>query len=103
MAATGWPTAADLSAHLGLDVADDAVNVAGCNDAAIADCIYYVGLDPVAGTSDAGQFRGVLLMGSWWYENRNRPEGLDSLNAMATPYYRKVAWGIVGRGLMVIA
>jgi hypothetical protein len=51
--------------------------------------------DPVAGPADAETSEGVLLLGQWWYENRNRPEGLDSLNPMASPYYRRVAAGIV--------
>jgi hypothetical protein len=87
---------------LGLTDGDDASRVTAANAAAQADAVNY-GLDPVAGATDAGIFEGILLMGQWWYENRNRPEGLDSLNPMATPYYRKVAIGIMTRGKPAIA
>ena len=100
--ATGWPTAADLAARLGLSPTDDAGRVANANDAAAADAVRILGgdasFDPVAGPDDASQFEAVLLMAQWQYENRNRPEGLDSLNAMATPYYRKVAFGMITKG-----
>ena len=58
---------------------------------------------PRPGATDAGQYEAILLLGQWWYENRNRPEGLDSLNPMASPYYRRVALGILQRGVLPIA
>ena len=50
-----------------------------------------------------GQYEAILLLGQWWYENRNRPEGLDSLNPVASPYYRRTALGILQRGVIPIA
>ena len=83
----GWPSDADLADRLGLAAGDDADRVAAANAAAIADAVavWPARLDPVAGPDDAGQFEAVLLLGQWWYENRNRPEGLDSLNPVAAP------------------
>jgi hypothetical protein len=103
VAASGWPSDADLADRLGLASGDDAGRVSSANAAAAADAVAVVGLDPVAGVSDAGQFEAVLLLGQWWYENRNRPEGLDSLNPIASPYYRRVALGILARGTVAIA
>ena len=103
----GWPTAADLANRLGLAATDDADRVAAANEAAIADAIAALAgndtVDPDAGPDDAGQTEAVLLLGQWWYENRNRPEGLDSLNPMASPYYRRVALGILQRGKLPVA
>ena len=101
--ATGWPSDSDLADRLGITADDDAARVEAANAAAVADAVAVAGLDPDAGTVDAGQYEAVLLLGQWWYENRNRPEGLDSLNAMASPYYRRVALGILARGKMPIA
>jgi hypothetical protein len=101
--ATGWPADSDLANRLGLSATDDVDRVAAANAAAQADAIAVVGLDPVAGTLDGGQFEAVLLLGQWWYESRNRPEGLDSLNPAASPYYRRTALGILARGALPIA
>jgi hypothetical protein len=101
--ATGWPADADLADRLGLAAGDDVARVSAANAAAAADAVAVVGLDPVAGAAEAGQFEAVLMLGQWWYENRNRPEGLDSLNPIASPYYRRVALGILARGKVPIA
>jgi hypothetical protein len=98
-----WPTDADLASRLGLGPGEDAERVTQANGAAIADAVAVVGLDLETGPEDAGQFEAVLLLGQWWYENRNRPEGLDSLNPGAAPYYRRVALGILARGTMPVA
>ena len=101
--ATGWPADSDLAERLNLAAGDDATRVTNANAAAQAAGIWF-GMDPDAGPTDAELFEAVLLLGQWWFENRNRPEGLDSLNPMATPYYRKVAIGIFqGRLGMPIA
>lgn len=99
----GWPSDQDLADRLGLAAADDAGRVTAANAAAIADAVAVVGLDPVGGCQDPGQLEAVLLLGQWWYENRNRPEGLDSLNPVASPYYRRVAIGILQRGTLPVA
>jgi hypothetical protein len=99
----GWPTDADLANRLGLAATDDVDRVTAANTAAIADAVALVDLDPVAGCQDPGQLEAVLLLGQWWYENRNRPEGLDSLNPVASPYYRRVAIGILQRGRLPVA
>jgi hypothetical protein len=102
----GWPSDADLADRLGLSAGDDTGRVTAANAAAIADAVAVLAgtdLDPVAGPDDAGQTEAVLLLGQWWYENRNRPEGLDSLNPMASPYYRRVAIGILQRGQLPVA
>lgn len=99
----GWPLDAELADRLGLSPGDDAPRVAAANDAAQADAVAVAGLDPELGAVDAGQYEAILLLGQWWYENRNRPEGLDSLNPMASPYYRRVALGILQRGVLPIA
>ena len=101
--ATGWPADADLADRLGLTATDDPARVSAANAAAQADAVAVAGIDPDAGTVDAGQFEAVLLLGQWWYENRNRPEGLDSLNPIASPYYRRVALGILMRGNLPVA
>ena len=98
-----WPADSDLADRLGLAVTDDPTRVAAANAAAAADAVAVCGLDLAAGPDDAGQFEAVLLLGQWWYENRNRPEGLDSLNPMASPYYRRVALGILAAGKLPIA
>jgi hypothetical protein len=95
---TGWPTDADLADRLGLAAGDDASRVTAANDAAIAGTAAALKgspFDPVAGPDNAGTFENVLLLGQWIFENRNRPEGLDSLNPQAGPYYRRVALGII--------
>jgi hypothetical protein len=99
----GWPTDADLANRLGLEDGDDTARVAAANAAAQADAIAVAEIDATAGPADDGQSEAVLLLGQWWYENRNRPEGLDSLNPMASPYYRRVALGILQRGALPIA
>lgn len=101
--ATGWPADTDLADRLGLAAGDDTARVSAANAAAQADAVAVCGLDVDAGTVDAGQFEAVLLLGQWWYENRNRPEGLDSLNPIASPYYRRVAIGILQRGSIPVA
>ena len=101
--ATGWPVDTDLADRLGLGPTDDAGRVSSANAAAQADAVAVAGLDAVAGAEDAGQFEAILLLGQWWYENRNRPEGLDSLNPVASPYYRRTALGILQRGAIPIA
>ena len=98
-----WPSDADLAARLGLAAGDDADRVTSANAAAIADAVAVCAVDPDVGPDDAGQVEAVLLFGQWWYENRNRPEGLDSLNPVASPYYRRVAIGILQRGKIPIA
>jgi hypothetical protein len=98
-----WPSDADLANRLGLTGGDDAARVTAANVAAQADAIVVAGLDQVDGPVDQGQFEAVLLLGQWWYENRNRPEGLDSLNPVASPYYRRVALGILQRGALPLA
>lgn len=101
-----WPSDSDLADRLGLGSADDAGRVSAANAAAIADAVAVLAggdLDPDAGPDDAGQVEAVLLLGQWWYENRNRPEGLDSLNPMASPYYRRVAIGVLQRGRLPVA
>ena len=99
----GWPTDADLQARLGLKDGDDTDRVASANAAAQADAVAICDLDPAMGCEDHGEFEAVLLLGQWWYENRNRPEGLDSLNPVASPYYRRVAIGILQRGRIPVA
>jgi hypothetical protein len=101
--ATGWPTDADLADRLNLAPGDDTARVSSANAAAAADAVAIAGLDATAGATDAGQYEAILLLGQWWYENRNRPEGLDSLNPIASPYYRRVALGILLRGQMPVA
>ena len=101
--ATGWPTDADLADRLGLAADDDAVRVTAANAAAMADAVAVASLDLIAGATDAGQYEAILLLGQWWYENRNRPEGLDSLNPAASPYFRRVALGILARGNIPVA
>jgi hypothetical protein len=103
VAATGWPADSDLADRLGLASTDDPARVSAANLAAQADAVAVAALDPVAGVTDDGQYEAVLLLGQWWYENRNRPEGLDSLNPVASPYYRRVALGILVRGKLAIA
>ena len=100
---TGWPADSDLADRLGLGPTDDTGRVSSANAAAQADAVAVAGLDVDAGADDAGQFEAILLLGQWWYENRNRPEGLDSLNPVASPYYRRTALGILQRGVMPIA
>jgi hypothetical protein len=101
--ATGWPADTDLADRLGLGAGDDTNRVTNANLAAQADAVMVAGLDPAAGATDDGQFEAILLLGQWWYENRNRPEGLDSLNPVASPYYRRVALGILQRGKLPVA
>lgn len=98
-----WPTDQELADHLGLTAGDDAARVTSANAAAQADAIAVAGLELETGPSDAGQFEAVLMLGAWWYENRNKPEGLDSLSPVASPYYRRTALGILQRGAMPIA
>jgi hypothetical protein len=86
-----------------LTAGDDTDRVASANAAAQADAIAVADIDAGAGPDDAGQVEAVLMLGQWWYENRNRPEGLDSLNPVASPYYRRTAMGILIRGAMPIA
>lgn len=97
-----WPADSDLADRLGLAPGDDASRVTAANAAACADGVAH-GIDLAAGPDDQGIFEAVLMLGQWWYENRNRPEGLDSLNPVATPYYRRVAIGILTRGEIPIA
>jgi hypothetical protein len=91
----GWPADSDLANRLGLSVGDDDVRVTAANAAARADAIKRAGIDSALGPADASGFEAVLMLGQWWYENRNRPEGLDSLNPVASPYYRRTALGIL--------
>jgi hypothetical protein len=100
--AAGWPSNDDLANRLGLAQGDDDARVEAANAAAIADGVNF-GLDPELGAQDAGQLEAVMMLGQWWYENRNRPEGLDSLNPVASPYYRRVAVGILIRGKLPVA
>jgi hypothetical protein len=100
---TGWPADADLSNYLGLGPADDVDNVAGANAAARAEAVAICGLDDEDGPADAGLWRAVLKLGAWHYGDRNQPNGLDSLNPLATPYNRRVALGILSRGRLPIA
>jgi hypothetical protein len=90
----GWPADADLSNRLGLGPGDDVERVHAANAAARAGAIRLGGIDPGEGPTDFELFEAVLLLGEWWYQNRNRPEGLDSLNPYANPYYRKIAANI---------
>jgi hypothetical protein len=99
----GWPADSDLEDRLGLSAGDDPVRVAAANAAAMADAVAVVGIDLTTGPADDGQTEAVLMLGQWWYENRNRPEGLDSLNPVASPYYRRVALGILARGAIPVA
>lgn len=101
--ATGWPADADLSSYLGLGPSDDLANVTVANAAARADAVAVCGLDDATGPADAGQYSAVLVLGAWWYGNRNQPNGLDSLNPVATPYNRRWALGILARGRIPIA
>jgi hypothetical protein len=101
--ATGWPTDADLAGELGLAAGDDAARVTSSNLAAQADAVAVCGLDATAGATDDGQYKAILMLGTWWYQNRNRPEGLDSLNPVASPYYRRTALGILLRGKVPVA
>ena len=98
-----WPSDADLADRLGLGPSDDANRVTMANQAAQADAVVVCGLSEVDGPVDQGQFEAVLLLGQWWYENRNKPEGLDSLNPIASPYYRRTALGILVRGELPVA
>ena len=99
----GWPADIDLANRLGLSAADDTSRVTAANAAAQADAVTVAGLDPYAGPDDWGQWEAVLMLGQWWYESRNRPEGLDSLNPVASPYYRRTALGILYRGKIPVA
>jgi hypothetical protein len=92
--ATGWPTDAELADHLGLAPGDDAGRVTSANAAAQACGVYY-GLDPDAGATDADVYESILQVGAWVYGIRNRPEGLDSLNPVASPYIRRTAISII--------
>jgi hypothetical protein len=100
----GWPTDDDLAAELGLPEGVDAPRVASANAAAVADACHQLAIDdPAADPAlDDGQHKAVLGLGVWWYEVRNRPEGLDSLNPVANPYQRRVMLGILTRGRAVI-
>ena len=98
-----WPTDADLAAELGLAGTEDADRVASANAAAIADAANALNLlDPSTPDLDDGQFKAVLGLGVWWYEVRNRPEGLDSLNPVAQPYQRRTMLQILIRGKVAI-
>lgn len=97
----GWPTDDDLAAELGLPEGVDAPRVTSANAAAIADAFHQLELEPTddPNLSDS-QHKAVLGLGVWWYEVRNRPEGLDSLNPVANPYQRRVMLGILTQGRM---
>jgi hypothetical protein len=98
-----WPTDADLAAELGLAGTEDTERVMSANAAAIADATNALVLaDPSVPTLDDGQFKAVLGLGVWWYEVRNRPEGLDSLNPVAQPYQRRTMLQILVRGRVAI-
>jgi hypothetical protein len=125
----GWPTDAELADELGLAVAgafSDDTRITSANAAAIADAINTLGLldpaplraqaaraaraalgpnplaDITAPDLDDGQFKAVLGLGVWWYEVRNRPEGLDSLNPVASPYQRRTMLQILARGKLAV-
>lgn len=99
----GWPTDADLAAELGLAGTEDVERVMSANAAAIADATNALVLaDPSVPALDDGQFKAVLGLGVWWYEVRNRPEGLDSLNPVAQPYQRRTMLQILVRGRVAI-
>jgi hypothetical protein len=100
----GWPADSDLADWLGLAGGDDTARVAQANAAAKAAALYFrPDLDPVNGPGDDELWEAVLMLGAWWYEVRNKPEGLDSLNPVATPYGRRTAIGILQRGKMPVA
>jgi hypothetical protein len=102
--ATAWPADSDLADWLGLSASDDAARVTQANAAAKAAALYFdPSIDPVAGPTDDEVWEAVLMLGAWWYEVRNKPEGLDSLNPVATPYGRRTAIGILMRGKMPVA
>ena len=48
-----------------------------------------------AGPPDYDCWEAVLQIGAWEYGIRNRPEGLDSLNPVASPYIRRTAISIL--------
>lgn len=98
----GWPDDKDLAAELGLPDGVDTDRVTSANAAAIADAVHQLNIDnPTADPGlDDGQYKACLGLGVWWYEVRNRPEGLDSLNPVANPYQRRVMLGILTRGRM---
>jgi hypothetical protein len=102
----GWPTDADLADELGLAVAgafSDDTRITSANAAAIADATNTLEMaDPSAPDLDDGQFKAVLGLGVWWYEVRNRPEGLDSLNPVASPYQRRTMLQILARGKLAV-
>ena len=98
-----WPADADLAAELGLAGTEDADRVTSANAAAVADAVNALNLlDPSTPDLDDGQFKAVLGLGVWWYEVRNRPEGLDSLNPVAQPYQRRTMLQILQRGKLAI-
>jgi hypothetical protein len=100
-----WPTDADLAAELGLAAGDDAGRVTTANAAAISGAKYLLSIaqdDATPPSLDDEQFKCVLGVGVWWYEFRNRPEGLDSLNPVANPYSRRVVRDIMLRGKLAI-
>ena len=102
-AGLGWPTDEELAAELGLPDGVETARIASANAAARADAGYArADLEP-AGPADWGQYKAVLGLGVWWYEVRNRPEGLDSLNPVASPYARRVMLGVLIRGRLAIA
>ena len=103
----GWPTDNELADELGLvspgRTPVDDTRVTSANAAAIADATNALNLaDPLTPALDDGQFKAVLGLGVWWYEIRNRPEGLDSLNPVAQPYQRRTMLGILIRGKVAI-
>ena len=103
----GWPSDGELADELGLvspgrTPVDDG-RVTSANAAAIADATNALNLaDPANPVLDDGQFKAVLGLGVWWYEIRNRPEGLDSLNPVAQPYQRRTMLQILIRGRVSI-
>jgi hypothetical protein len=99
----GWPSDAELAAELGLAGTEDTDRVTSANAAAVADATNALELaDPAVPALDDGQFKAVLGLGVWWYEVRNRPEGLDSLNPVAQPYQRRTMLGILSRGKLAL-
>jgi len=92
--ATGWPPDSDLADRLALMPGDDAARVSSANAAGQA-AATRLGVPWDTGPPDAEIYEAVLMLGQWVYESRNRPEGLDSLNPVATPYYRRTAEGII--------
>ena len=99
-----WPTDADLADRLGLAAGDDTARVTAANAAATADAVAvcrYRRRPP--GLTTPASSRLSCCSASGGMRIATDPKGLDSLNPMASPYYRRVAIGILQRGQLPVA